>query len=194
MRSDGMEFVVAAFLLAMVAMVAGGFAAFYFVGRRLFPGRRLHQFGFALFGLGLGVLGVVATFFEDVWAPPPLVRLELPSGFAHADVILLEDASATGELAWGGVELPFLRKSTTIAVPANGVRRLKSLAGLAGRGDVRVEWSDGSRAVGMAGGPGPPETRATTYVAYFREFGARDVTWGDETARGRYIRARESGG
>ena len=191
MRSDGFEFVVAAFVLIMVAMVVGGFVLFYAAGRRFFPGRPLHQLGLGTVGLALGILGVIAIFYEDVWAPPPRVRLEVPAGFAHPDAILLEDASAGSQLAWRGADLPFLRKSITITLPANGVLRLKSLNGLTGRGDVVVEWSDGAPSHGMSGGPAPSGMGASLYVMYNRGSGTAEAYWGTDTGRARYFRERE---
>ncbi len=76
------------YLVAFLMMVAGTLAG-------------------GLVGFTLGTLWAIATFLESVWSPPSLLMLEVPPGFARAEVILIGDLSAPTELHWIGGQLPF---------------------------------------------------------------------------------------
>lgn len=204
MGGDGMNGLAIAIFVVMAMMVAGGFAVFFLVGRligrrlRLSPGRRLlASLALGLAGIGVGTLAVTATFYEGVWAPPPAIRLDVPPGFAHREVIVLEDPTASGDLVWRGVEAPFLGKSATIAVPANGIVRVRNLGMMTGRGDMSVTWSDGAWAGGLSAGPAPPSLGARSYVALLRTgpsgAPAGDLPF-DPAALARYVQRREAGG
>lgn len=188
-----MEIVVAAVAAAMMAMVAGGFLLAYFAGRVLFPRHIGRAAGLGLLGAGAGSLLLVATFFPDVWSPPPRLRIEIPASFAHPDAILIEDARAEAELAWRGSQIPFFGLSATVSIPAKGILRVRSFGPLAGRGDTDIEWSDGARTVGMASGPGPSGAHATAYLIYMREHAHQFGAIESDATRERYILQREQG-
>jgi len=62
----------------------------------------------ALGGIGIGgVLAVIATFYEDTWAPPPEVTFNVPPDFTQAWVILLEDVPAPFNLCGLASRYPF---------------------------------------------------------------------------------------
>jgi hypothetical protein len=200
---DGMNGMAAAIVVVMGLMLAGGLALFWWLGRLLakaagWRGRRVALSGLllGLVGLGAGALLVAATFFESSWAPPPAVTLRLPPGFAHREVLLIEDPRAARTLAWTGVEAPFSGKATTVAVPPGGIIRLRSLDGLAGRADARVVWSDGAAATGAGGGPLPPGIGQGSYLVFSRGEPnvALEPPWSDPAALAAWIRARERGG
>lgn len=203
MGGDGMNGLAAAIFAVMAVMIAGGFAVFFLIGRLigrrlgLSPGRRLAAglaLGFA--GIGVGVLAVIATFYEGTWAPPPAIRLDVPPGFAHRQVILLEDPTVSRALVWRGVGAPFHGKSAVIAVPVSGIVRVRDLGMITGRGDIAVTWSDGAWAGGLSAGPAPSSLGAGSYVALLRNGAsaapAEDLPF-DPEALARYIRKREAG-
>lgn len=200
MGGDGMGGLAVAIVAAMVAMVAGGFAIAFVLGRAL--ARRagagsgtgwLIAGGIGLAGAALGLLAVTATFFESTWAPPPAIALNLPADYRHETIILLEDPKAAAVLIWRGRELPFMGRSTSLDVPANGVARVQALGPLAGRGDATVKWSDGSTTMGFAGGPAPPSIGASTYAIFYRGAPSDDLAFHDPEKLGAYISAREAG-
>lgn len=190
MSWDGLQILLAVFVAGMAAIVAGGFLVAYLVGRAVFPRHRGRALGLGLVGAVAGSFLVIATFFKDVWSPPPQLRIEVPAGFAHPDTILLEDARSETELDWRGLRMPFFGVSTTVSVPANGVLRVKSFGPLAGRGDIGLVWSDGSTSRGQLSGPGPSELSASAYVIYGRD-GAGPTGIVNDEAVERYIRTRE---
>lgn len=183
-------------MAAMAAMVVGGSIVLFLVGR-LIAGRstklRYLPLISGLAGAGIGLLAVIATFYEDTWAPPPHLHIELPVGYAHRNIILLEDPTSTQELTWRGVEIPFYGKSADLAAPLNGVVRLKSFGPMAGRGDAAIGWSDDSYLSGSASGPAPAGLNATFYKILERQKGGGgDPPYFDRERLGNYIRARES--
>ena len=179
MSGDGEDGLALAITIAIVAMVAIGFASCFAVGRLL--GRRLRLgrdasllVGLAggLIGIALGGCAVAATFYETLWAPPPHIQFDLPAGFERQWVILLEDPATRRSLTWHGFHAPFHGISAKLAVPPGGVVRVKSLEEVAGLGDTTIEWSDGASAVGFAGGSAPAALHARRFVAYQRQRGA----------------------
>lgn len=176
---------------AMIAMVVGGFLLLFWIGKAS-GARGWKPWALGLAGLGLGVLAVIMTFYENIWAPPPRVVLELPAGYAHSNVILLEDPDAQLEIVWSGREAPFSGISTRFAVPANGVLRVKSLDRLYGRGNATIEWSDGTRTTGMGAAPAPEGTRARLMLYFERgNHDDPDRMPYDPVERGDYIMQRE---
>lgn len=192
MGGDGMGGLSAAILLAMLAMLAAGFLIFYLVGRKVFRGSRPVALLLGLAGLGAGYLAVTATFFENSWSPPPLIRIETPAGYNHPNVILLVDRSAPDSLVWRGSTLPFSGQSATLQVPLGGVVRLNDIGPLAGRVDATVEWSDGSASAGIGGGPAPTGLNAESYTIIVRTPDGAEPPYANETAMAAYIQAREA--
>ena len=200
MSGDGMA---AAIAVAMALIILGGILAGVFIGRsvaRRWSGINGTVAGliFGVVGLGGGLLAVVATFYESTWSPPPQITFGTPPGFSKSWVIVLEDPAAATDLVWTGWEVPFKGKTAVVAVPAHGVVRLRSLAGVSGRVDTTVVWSDGSSSTGQGGGPAPKSTRAVSFSAYNRvsqqENAAADPPFGDSEALGAYIAALEREG
>lgn len=194
----------AVILGAMILILLAGFGIGFFLGRVIAgrfgwqSGKRtLAALGMGATGLCIGALIVIATFFESTWSPPPMIRFDVPPGFAPHWVILLEDRTASATIAWRGKELPFSGKSAAIRVPRSGVVRVRDLGEIAGRGDIRTHWSDGARSIGFAGGPAPKASGATFYSAFDRD-GPRAARseappFGDEAALAAYVAARERG-
>lgn len=198
MGGDGEDGLALAITIAIVAMVAIGFASCFALGRLL--GRRLRLgrgasvlTGVAggLIGIALGGCAVAATFYETLWSPPPRIRFDVPVGFGPQWVILLEDPAATHMLSWHGFHAPFHGISAELPVPTGGVVRVKSLEEVAGLGDTTIEWSDGASAVGFAGGSAPAALHAGRFVAYQRQRGAApaDDILPDGDALTAYVRA-----
>jgi hypothetical protein len=157
----------------------------------------LATLAFCVIGFGGGVLAVIATFYEDTWAPRPEVTFKVPPGFTQYWVILLEDRSSSVQLVWTGVEIPFFGKKTLIEVPSSGIVRLRDLNMICCR--PRVVWSDGKITTSGGGsGPAPESTGATHFVIFNRvDPGSspdpeRDYPPKDE-ALGAYIAERERG-
>jgi hypothetical protein len=168
-------------------------------------------------GFGGGVLIVIATFYENTWAPDPEVTFNVPPGFTQNWVILLEDRSSSVQLVWTGVGvvMPFFRKKTLIDVPSSGIVRLRDLSGLGGiYGETSVLWSDHSSTFVRNRGRAPKSTGATSYAAFshgeeapqgyltaYQELDRREEpcaswecgSWRDDAALGAYIAARERG-
>jgi hypothetical protein len=109
---------------------------------------------------------VIAAFYEDTWAPPPQVTLNVPPGFRQDWLILLEDTKVSTQLAWEGVQIPLFGKKTSIDVPASGIVRVRNLSELHRPGTV--QWSDGSCNSGYSGGLVPGSTGAVRYIAFER--------------------------
>lgn len=204
MGGDGLGGLAMAIFIVMLAMVAGGFAILFLIGRAI--GRRMGLSRGRRVALGivsgvggilLGLLAVAATFFESSWAPPPALTVVIPPGFEHRWVILLEDPRAPTRVEWRGAELPFQGRSATLAVPPSGIMRVQSLVTMAGRGDLQVSWSDGSSATGVGGGPVPLGLGATNYVALLRgepvPGDAEEPPWHDQTKMAEYFKQREAG-
>lgn len=168
MGGDGMGGLALAIGIAIIAMVICGFLIFYFISR-MAGSSKILALVLGLVGMGAGVIAVYATFYEDTWAPPPKILLDLPADFKPNSVILLEDSSSPTALAWQGVEMPFFGKSVDIQIPPSGVLRVKSFGPMAGRGDAQVIWSSGNRSLGSGGGPAPSATKAYIYVYFLRD-------------------------
>ncbi len=199
---DGMGGLALAIFAAMVAMVVGAivvlgggsFLIARLAGATLGRALAVGALG-ALVGVGIGLLAVTATFYESTFSPPPAVRFELAPGADPRWIVLLEDPQRGAPLAWSGVRAPFLGRTATVAVPASGIARVKSLSGLAGSADAAAIWPDGATSVGFAGGPAPPGANAAQFCAWTKEpwEGPGDeLPMGDELAR--YIREREAPG
>lgn len=187
---------------AMAFIVVAGLLAGYFLGSIL-----LRTFGwigtrYAIVKIGLvalggvaGVMGVVATFYESSWDPPPQITFVVSPGFKGNWVILLEDPASSQQLVWQGLDLPFSGKSTTLNATSNGILRFQDLGYLRGRVDIKVEWSDGVPSVGQAGGPAPQSTGAILFSAFNRvaknEPALADPPFGQSEALAAYILARE---
>ncbi len=152
-------------IIGMVALTAGGFV---WVSRHLSRGqpngvRAAITLGALLLGLGAGAAWATATFFESTWSPPPKVMLNLPPGFAHRAVILLEQPSAPRQLQWSGANAPFTGKSVALDVPPSGVIRVRSLGDLAG-GDFTAEVTQGMQVTGSGSGPADTALDASNYL------------------------------
>ncbi|HEU4377184.1 MAG TPA: hypothetical protein VFR73_01330 [Hyphomicrobiaceae bacterium] len=189
--------------ILMMLIVLGGLLSGILLGRLLVrrfrwsrTGRLFAVVGMGAIGAGASLLIVIANFREDIWAPPLQILLNVPQGFSQDWVILLEDSKSPVQLAWTGVEIPFLGKTTTIDVPPSGIARVRDLGAIRGRGGLRVLWSDGSFNRGQAGGPAPQSTGATGFSAF-----SRATSWSDmppylplgDAQLGAYIAARERG-
>jgi hypothetical protein len=157
-------------LIVLGGLLLGGMLGRILAHRSGWSGakRLLAIVGTGAIGVGAGVLVVLASFREDIWAPSPQVVLSVPPGFTQDWVILLEDRKGSVQLVWKGVEIPFFGKKTVIEVPPSGIVRVRDLSGIRGRGGIRVLWSDGSYKSGRAGGPAPQSTGATSYSAFSR--------------------------
>jgi hypothetical protein len=152
--------------------------------------------GLGAIGSGGGILVVIATFYEDTWAPPPQVTLNVPPGFRQDWLILLEDPKGPTHLVWEGVEIPFFGKKTSIDVPASGIVRVRDLSDLSRLGPESIQWSDGSCNTGYSGGLAPESTGASRYMAFERlesNCGAPHSLLPYGEALGAYIAARERG-
>jgi hypothetical protein len=152
--------------------------------------------GLGAIGSGGGILVVIATFYEDTWAPPPQVTLNVPPGFSQDWLILLEDPKSSTQLVWEGVEIPFFGKKTSIDVPASGIVRVRDLSELRRPGPETIQWSDGSCNTGYSGGLAPESTGAIRYMAFERlksDCGASHSLLPYGEALGAYIAARERG-
>ncbi|MEO8247745.1 MAG: hypothetical protein ABI589_00095 [Burkholderiales bacterium] len=202
MNDDGMGGLamaigIAMLLILLVAFVLPFFAGRLFARKRGWSGAKSHSasIGMGLLGLACGGLIVIATFFESTWLPPPKLSFIASPGFTGDWVVLLEDPKASQAIDWSGVEMAFFGKSARIVVPTSGILRVKDLAGIAGRADVDVMWSDGAPSSASAGGPAPAGVGARTYSAFNRESvngaPAADPPFGDQAAFAAYIEARE---
>lgn len=204
MGGDGLGGLAMAIFGATIAFVVGGFLLAFLLGRWLgkylgwSTGRRTSAallLGFV--GLCAGALAVFATFYEATWAPPPELRLNVPGGFAHRDVFILEDSGSAKDIAWMGREMPFFGKHATIDVTTSGIVRVRNLGAIAGRGDARVLWNDSSESSSVGGGPAPVSTGAGQYIVVLRPAMPADENAGpplhDFEALGAYIMKRESG-
>lgn len=189
--------------IVMILIVLGGLLLGVLLSRVM--GRRLGWSSdkLLLIALGLGAIGggggllvVMATFYEDTWAPPPQVTLNVPPGFEQNWLILLEDPNASTQLLWEGVEIPFFGKRTSIDVPASGIVRVRDLSELRRPGPETIQWSDGSCNSGYSGGLAPESTGAIRYLAFERLESDCDsphspLPYGEALAA--YIAARERG-
>jgi hypothetical protein len=117
----------------------------------------------AALGGGMGTLLVFATFFESSWNPPPRLMFDVPPGYAHETVVLLEDGRSSHEISWQGLDLPFLAPYAEIDVPVGGVVRVRSLE------DVdRVEGylPDGRYDLGFSSMPAPMGSDASLMLVF----------------------------
>lgn len=194
MGTDGMEGLALAILGVSVLMLAAAIVAGAWIGRRLFGGTAGMVAG-ACVGLVLGVLAVIATFFETTWDPPRTLTLAAPPGVVHRSAILLEDSAADVALDWQGWDAPLMSPSATLALPPSGLLRVQSLEALRIH-DREVFLASGERAVGMAMLRAPPGIGATDVMIF--EFGPHDPALPDPSAMtpealAAMIRAREAG-
>ena len=168
MGGDAMGGLVLVILAAVVGMVVVPAVVLVWVSRRLSRGKS-DQFrlaitaGSLLLGFGAGAAWATATFFETTWSPPPKVMLNLPPGFVHRSVILLEQPSAPRQLQWSGRDLPFMGKSVALDVPTSGVVRVRSFGDLAGAG-FTAEATQGMRVTTMGSGPADAALDAKYYL------------------------------
>jgi hypothetical protein len=193
-----------AIFIAMILMVLGGllFGVLpgWMMARHLgWSGRKrlLITLGLGAIGAGGGILMVIATFNEDMWAPPPQVTLNVPPGFTQNWLILLEDPKSSTQLVWKGVEIPFFGKKTSIDVPASGIMRVRDLSELRYPSPGTITWSDGSCFTAWAGGLAPESTGAIRLMAFNRlkpNCGAPHPDFPDDEALGAYIAERTSRG
>jgi hypothetical protein len=201
MNEDGLA---TAIFVGMVLFVLAGSLAGFLLGRILASSlgwsgakRMSSSLGLGALGVGCGVLAVIATFYESIWAPPPQVMLNVSSGFTKFWVIVLEDQAVSRPIIWQGAEIPFFGKKTVIEVPPSGIVRVRDLSGLSGRVDINARWSDGSRSTSQAGGPAPKSTGANIFVAFSRDHAdgaTRDEPpFGNSVELGAYIDAQERG-
>jgi hypothetical protein len=156
----------------------------------------LTSLGLGAIGGGGGTLVVIATFYEDTWAPPPRVTLNVQPGFRQDWLILLEDPNGSTQLVWESVGLPFFGKKASIDVPASGIVRVRDLSELHRPGPETIQWSDGSCNTGYSGGLAPESTGAIRYMAFERlesDCGAPHPLLPYGEALGAYIAARERG-
>lgn len=175
MGGDGMGGMAAAIGIVMLFMLLAGFGISFWIGA-LFARANGWQGGQArrtaiiagLGGLGIGFAVVTATFFESSWSPPPRLDIAVQPGFKEDWAILIEDPDAATELDWRGTGLPFTQRNARVALPANGLLRVRSFGEGAGRSDLDVRWSDGAVYNGYAGGPAPPGIIGTSYMAVAR--------------------------
>ncbi len=184
---------------AMALIVVVGLIAGLFLGRTLARSfgwsgakRNIAAVIFAALGCGVGSLGVIATFYESSWDPPPQITFVVPKDFSPNWVIVLQDAAATKWIDWRGSDfLPFSGKSAEIEVPPDGIMRVQNLEIISGRVDNIVIWSDGARCTAQGGGPAPKSTGAMQYTAFNRVVGnessGEEPPFGDQEALGKYI-------
>ncbi len=196
MGGDGMGGMAAAIVAAMAFMLLGGMALLFWIGRTVARARGWDRtrarnagvFG-GLVGLGLGALAVAATFFESSWSPPPRLDLNVASNYAQPWTILLEDPRAAATLDFEGSGLPFTQRHASLAVPHNGIVRVRSFGEAMGRADLVVRWSDGSAQSGSGMGPAPASTGAKYFIAVDR--GGPPKMLPSDDALARLIAARE---
>lgn len=201
MGGDGLNGLAMAIAIAAGLMICVPFLIGVLIGRRV-HGSSLKRWsiaaGIGALGAGIGVLAVIATFFESTWEPPLRVKLNTPPGFAHDWIFLLEDPSVSNELRWTGVRIPFFTRTTEIKVPPSGVVRVRELGEL-GRAPVDEVTSAGVAPLNYGGGPAPEGVSAKTYVVLGRSRATNPASaveeppFGDNTALARYILKRERG-
>jgi hypothetical protein len=203
MRGDGLGNLALVIFIVMILIVLGGLLLGVLLSRSLARSlgwsgakRSLTMLGLGAIGVGGGVLVVIATFFEQTWAPPPQVTFNVPPGFTQHWVILLEDRLSSTQLVWEGVEMPFFGKKTVIDVPPSGIVRVRDLSVFYGL--VETLWNDGSYSDFRSSGPAPESTGATRYSAFNRvKAGGKALgevpRFPDGAALGAYIAARERG-
>lgn len=203
MGGDGMAGLGIAIMVAMIAIMIVSLVVAVLLARLIGRSMKFGRLGMLATSLGLGFIGlaagvlvVIATFYEDTWSPPPRIRFNLPEGFAHHRVILLEDPATSRTIFWRGSEMPFRGLVADIDLPASGLLRVRSLEHAIGRGDLVAVWSDGEATRGIGGGPAPAAVGATTFVTFLRgepADGRPDAfDSGDADARAAYIKGREA--
>lgn len=184
------------FLLVLGGLLLGGLLG-WTMARRFGWSRNkllLITLGLGAIGSGGGILAVIATFYEDMWAPPPQVTLNVPPGFTQGWFVLLEDPKSSAKLEWEGLAIPLVTKKTVIDVPASGIVRVRDLSALLRPGTI--QWSDGSCNTGYRIGYAPESTGAILYMAFNRlksDCDASHSPWPGEEAFRAYIEARERG-
>jgi hypothetical protein len=149
----------------------------------------------AVVGAVAGVVAVAATFYESAFDPPLAITFEVPPGYRHDDVILLEDPSAA-PIPWSGLDVPFSSPSARLPVDRGGVVRVRSLLDLSAN-DRRAFLPSGEPSMGFASLPAPPGLSATSVVVFdFAPYGARREPAlpydGDPAALAAQIAAREA--
>ena len=146
---DGMWGLAVAILGGMVLIMAVAIGIGVWLGRRLGSmagvGWKWPVFaGTVALSTLIGVGVVVATFMEDTWSPPDDIVFALPPGFAPPSVMLMEDPTVSAEMPWrGSNKWPLMHRTAELAVPTNGVVRVRTL----GFGEViqhpRMRLADG---------------------------------------------------
>lgn len=193
---EALALAIAAASLALVAVPAVVFGSLGYVALRKRAGAAgaVGAVLGALLGAGAGALAVTATFFESTWSPPIALRLDVPAGFRHEWVVLIADPAASADVAWGGVDAPFLSRQGRLAVPMSGVVRVRDLGVLDG-GDVEATLSTGQKQWGRAGLNAPPGVGPGRLVAFsFAPYPGREPDLGalDPAALGALLREREA--
>lgn len=153
---------VASAAMLLLPGLCGG-SLFYFALR----GTRWAGLAASLGSLGgalLGFLAMVFLFYETRWDPPVEITFEVPPGYSHETVILLEDPSAE-ELAWSGL----FTERAFVAVPRGGVVRVRSVAPFFEHDRVAF-LSTGERDLGISMMPAPPGLDGATRIVAF-DFG-----------------------
>jgi len=199
-QGDGLGGLAAAISLASLCILVVpallGAVAGYFALRRWNRGVVGAVVG-ALLGAVGGYIAVMATFYESTFDPPVEITFEVPAGFHHDDVVLVEDPTAP-EIPWTGVDMPFRSRSARLPVPLGGVVRVRSIDELAG-GDRRARLASGVESRGFVEQPTPPGMpQGTLLVFSFAPFDARHepelpIEFGDDPMTlSQILLARES--
>jgi hypothetical protein len=198
---DGMEGLAIAILgaslclLVVPALVLAGLG--YFALRNV-GGNKGGALGAAaglVIGLLVGGLVVTYTFFESTWNPPLEITFEMPAGYPHETVIMLEDPAATADIPWTGLDAPLSTRSATIPIPRSGVLRVRSVTDLMTH-DRAAHLSDGRVMMGMIMRPAPPGLSASQLVVFdFAAYGTArepDMSMMTDEVLTRTILAREA--
>jgi hypothetical protein len=187
-----------AILIAMVLIVLGAVALFFLVARRLTrnlapPRRNLVVGLMVLVGAGAGWMVMMATFFEESFSPPPLLRLAIAPGFDAPAAIILEDPRASRTMETRGGWLPFSATTADVDVPPSGIVRVRSFGAMGGHANLDTVWSDGMTSFGAWSGPGPPGTGATAYMVIERHDSPAggDLQMAEPPALAAYVAQRE---
>ncbi len=143
----------AMFSIACVPAGVGAVVGFVVARRRAARGlarpslRRLTLAGFAV-GFVAGLLGLVFTFYEGEVVGPKLV-FEVPPGFEHHEIFVVEDPTSSVRLQWNEEH-----ELAVVSVPPSGVVRVTSLEGFAG-GPLDALLDTGGANVGGSSRPPP---------------------------------------
>ena len=172
MRGDGMDGLALAILLASLCILIAPALVLGTLGYVVSRKRRgwLGALAGVVIGLGAGALGVVATFMESTWDPPMELTLEVPPAFAHDQVLIVADPTASTEIDWRGLDVPLMARTASLAVPPSGVVRVRELGALDG-GGVNAQLSSGETHWGMTAMNAPSSLGGGRVVAYcFRPY------------------------